>query len=67
MKGHCPVCGELAPIGPTGKQIPRKNGHGLENGSASYKIVLTHPDERLTSRAGDIVVETECQGTGRYV
>ena len=67
MKAVCPECGELAPIGPTGIQIPPKNGRGIANGSATYKVILPHPDERETAHAGPITVETECKGTGRHV
>lgn len=63
MKGICPVCDALVPIGPTGKPI----GAPGRQGSATYKEILTHPDERETKRVGQIVVETECKGVGRYV
>lgn len=63
MKGYCPVCAELAPIGPTDKPI----GAPGKQGSATYKVVLSHPDERLTTKQGDIVIETECKGVGRHV
>lgn len=67
MKGICPECGELVTIGPTDKKIPPKNGRGIENGSATYKIVLQHPDPRETSSAGEIVLETVCLGTGKHL
>lgn len=58
------MCGELAPIGPTGEKITA--GPMGDRGSASWKVVLAHPDERETI-AGSIVVEVRCLGTGRRV
>ncbi len=60
MKAWCPACDTLQDITPTGEQIG-------EWGSASWKKIAKHPDERKTTTVGGITVEEQCLGSGRKV
>lgn len=64
MKAVCPECEACVPIKETGKPIGRPG----RQGTATYKEIEPHPDERktITTKSG-IEVSPVCVGTGRRV
>lgn len=64
MRAICPECEALVHIKETGIPI----GAPGKQGTATYKEIHTHPDERTskTTESG-MVIEQECRGSGRRV
>lgn len=62
MKGWCPCCDSLQPIGATGERI---GDNPLM--SASWKKLADHSDERETRVMGGMSIETRCAGSGKKI
>jgi len=62
MKALCPHCDALVTITETGIPI----GAPGKQGTATYKQIEQHPDER-TAKEGVFVIVDVCKGSGRRV
>ncbi len=63
MLALCPHCEALVKIAETGIPI----GAPGKQGTATYKEILHHADERTTIVKGGMEIQQTCKGSGRRV
>jgi hypothetical protein len=63
MRAVCPECEACVPIAETGIPI----GAPGKQGTATYKRIASHPDDRKAETRGGMILVPECVGSGRNV
>jgi hypothetical protein len=63
MRGVCPACDACVPITETGIPI----GAPGKQGTATYKEITSHPDERTKRVVAGMELTDQCVGSGRRV